>query len=132
MTTFAELRSRLTPPTEAEVAGAIRAEIMALATEFATPGKVTPFGWTDAAAKRLMRRACAEMHKGAEYWLGQKRGTTPDLADLIAAYDAGSDELTRQAFRSDRDDYIDEAADALVAAADEMAAYWREHKAVAA
>ena len=129
MPTFAELRSRLTPPTEAEVVATIRAEIMALATEFAAKSDVTPFGWTGEAAKRLMRRACAEMHKSRVYTLA---GPLPSLADLITAYDAGADELTRQAFRADRDDYIDEAADALVATADDMAAYWREHKSEAA
>lgn len=132
MLTFADLRRRETEPTEAEVVTAIRAEMLALASEFAEPGQLSPFGYKDEAAKRLMRRACAEMHKGLRYQIGMTMGTTPDLADLIAAYEAGADELTRQAFRADRDDYIDDAADRLIEVAECMAAYWREHKEEAA
>jgi len=128
MQTFAELRRKMTPPTEAEVVAAIKAEIAALAAEFATNGDVAPFGWTGEAAKRLVRRACAEMHNDGSRIVGTKASMVPSLRSLLTAYDYGSYEITRQAFRADRDDFIDEAADELVMEAERLADYWREHK----
>ena len=127
MASFEELRRRMTPPTETEVADAIIEGIAGIAVEHAEPGTVAQFGVTQAAAKRLTRRVCAHLHSGSKYIVND-RTLGDSLGDLIRAYDVGCDLMARQAFHAVADYRIDEAAADLVAAAEEIAEYWLAHK----
>jgi uncharacterized protein (DUF2267 family) len=115
VTTFADLRRALTPPTPADVAAALRNELAALAAEHAI---TTPGAWpSDAdAARRLALDVCAEMHNSI---------AGSDTRTMLRLLRRGDAEVTRAVFGHDRDREIDDVADELVAHAEAMAAEWR-------
>ena len=121
--TFTQLLHRDTAPTAAEVAATIAAELQRLADEF---GRVQDGAWPGARefALRLSADVCAEMHKTD---ICGKR-----LHDLIRAYQIGDRETTLAAHGRDRDDQIEDAAEALVKAAEAVADEWRQNVRVAA
>lgn len=80
MTTFANLRASLHPPTADQVAAVFKSELLALADEFTAPGDagVLMFGRCTYHAERLALQVLAEL-----------AGKDSNLAKLLAAYDRG-------------------------------------------
>lgn len=111
MTTFAELRRAMTPPTADQVANAFKDEISALAEEFTfSDTEVLFFHRREYFAKRLALAVLMDMH-----------GHGGKLSKLLRAFDAG--EVAAFPAHQDNDE-IESTTAAFLNAAEEIAAEW--------